>query len=335
MTKNGAVDKVEIGVIGLGNWGTALAQHFASSSFPVLAWSRNEKVVDSINNNNLNSSYLSDLELSPNLKATTDLESVCSKEVVIVAVPAKVLSKVVEKAPLSDSSIYVSAIKGMDPDTFQTPLSVLKSISSKNLKLAVISGPGFAKDIARNRPAGLVVASNDEKDAKMLAEIFSSDSLRVYTSKDTFGVELGGILKNIIAIAAGIVDGLDLGDSARAGIITRGLAEMTELAVAMGAQRETLFGLSGLGDLILTATCNASRNRRVGLGIGMGMTVDEVVDTIGSVAEGLNSTPIILKLAKEHGVEVPITEGVQLVLEGKIKPKDLIAKLILRPTKAE
>jgi len=284
---------MKITVLGLGNWGTALAHHLGVNGHNVTAWTRDPDVVESVNVSHRNSKYLSHIELSPNVKATTDLSAVEDADLFVLVVPSFSLSEVLPKLTLSPDAVVVSGIKGIDVKSGLTPLECVEKYSDSTLKLSVLSGPGFAKDIAAQRPAGLVVASKDEKTAEKVSDVFSNDSLKVYTSSDPLGVELGGIVKNVVAVAAGVSDGLELGDSARAGLITRGLAEMMRLAKAMGAEPQTLSGLSGLGDLVLTATCDASRNRTVGLRLGKGEKLDHIIATLGSVAEGVKTPPLV------------------------------------------
>ena len=231
--------------------------------------------------------------------------------------------------------MVISGIKGIDAATGLTPLQCAERYLPPHCRRVVLSGPGFAKDIAAHRPAGLVAASVDEPATREAAELFRSDWMKIYLSADPLGVELGGIVKNVIAIAAGASDGLSFGDSARAGLITRGLAEMMRLASAMGADAQTLSGLSGLGDLVLPATCDASRNRTVGLRLGRGETLPHILESLGSVAEGVTAAPLVLKLAQRHGVEMPITEQVNSLLKGEISPLEMARALIGRPLKKE
>lgn len=326
---------MHIGVLGLGNFGTALAQHLSSHHEQVRAWTRDASVVASIAAGRRNPSYLSDTKLNKNIKATTAIQEMHSCDILVFALPAKAINTVAELVQPKNGALVISAVKGIDQVSGQTALDCLKGRYKSTVRYGVLSGPGFAKDLVAGLPAGVVAAAVNDADCREIGSVFSQGNLRVYLSNDPIGVEFGGIVKNVVAIAAGIVDGLGLGDSARAGIITRGLAEMTRLAVAAGANAETLSGLSGLGDLVLTATCDASRNRQVGLGLGRGEKLVAVVDSLGSVAEGVHTTPLLLQIAKSLRVEMPIAEQVQAVLLEQATPAAMVASLMSRPIKYE
>jgi glycerol-3-phosphate dehydrogenase (NAD(P)+) len=230
----------------------------------------------------------------------------------------------------------VSATKGLEKTTGQSPLTFArKTLQIPEGALCVISGPSFASDLAAGRPLSVTAASQSAETATAVAEALSGDSLRVYMSTDPLGVELGGILKNVIAIACGASDSLGFGPSARAALITRGLAEMSRLAVAAGADARTLSGLSGLGDLVMTATEDQSRNRQVGLRLGRGEKIDEIIKTLGSTAEGVSTAPLVQQLARQKGVETPITDLVARLIEGAIAPTDLAKALMNRPLRSE
>lgn len=324
-----------VAVIGLGNWGTALAQHLALKGFDVLGWSVDKPVVEGINNSHRNPLYLPHAELSPRLRATEKLEDVFERNVFVFAVPSKFMAQVLPALRLKPKSVFVSVVKGIDPKTLDTPLQLAAQSLPAEIPLVVLSGPSFAIDVVRQKPCGLVAASRDEQAARAVAELFSGDSMKVYTSHDPLGVELGGIVKNVIALAVGVADGMQLGDSARAGLITRGLAEMMRLAEAMGADVLTLSGLSGLGDLAMTATSDTSRNRTVGLRLGRGESLSSIVSSLGSVAEGVTTAPLVLELAKRHSVEMPITEQVDKLLKGERRPEELVRALVSRPIRKE
>lgn len=324
-----------ISVLGLGNWGTALANHLALKGHDVLGWSIEPDVVEGINSTGRNIRFLSTVQLSPNLKATTSLDEVLQRDILIVAVPSMALTDLSPKLRAPQSALVVSAVKGVEELTLATPLTHIESLHSARYRLAVLSGPSFARDVVVQRPCGVVAASRDESVARAVAELFTSDSMKVYVSTDPLGVEIGGITKNVIALAVGVSDGLGLGDSARAGLITRGLAEMMRLAEAMGADRQTLAGLSGLGDLSMTATCDTSRNRTVGLRLGKGEKLDHIVASLGSVAEGVSSTPLVMKLAERYKVEMPITVHVSKLLNGEMSAQELVKSLVTRPMRRE
>jgi glycerol-3-phosphate dehydrogenase (NAD(P)+) len=325
---------MKVGVIGLGNWGTALAQHCAALGYDVVGLSNNSAVVAEINTAHRNPLCLSGIGLHPGLRATDRLDQLLDADVLIFAIPAKALRSFLQQLKVKDGAILVSAIKGLEPETLTTPVQCLKAAFGLN-PVAVLSGPSFAKDLVRGLPLGLVAACDDVKVAEHLAQSFSNPYMKVYTSTDTIGVELGGIAKNVIAIAAGVTDALGLGDSARAGLITRGLAEITRLAVALGANARTLSGLSGLGDLVLTATCDSSRNRVVGLRLGKGEQLDDILRNLGSVSEGVFSAPIMLQIAKSQQVEMPISEEVANLIAGRISPEETVKRLMSRPVKSE
>ena len=326
---------LKIAVLGLGHWGTALAHHLATKGFPVTAWSRNEEVVKFIDFYRYHPNLLSDIQFPENLKATTKLNDLEDADILLSVLPAKALSEVFVTLTLKPEAIFISATKGLDPHSKKFPVELAKQLLPGLKAYAVISGPGFAKDIAAQNPAGLVMACEQEDICKELAKIFATPNLRIYTTSDVLGVELGGVVKNIIAIAAGISDGLELGESARAGLITRGLAEMMRLAKALNAHPQTLAGLSGLGDLVLTATSDHSRNRQVGLHLGQGRSLEETLELVGSTAEGVLATTLIEELGDKLGLQLPITTTVSKLLAGEIDRLGVIESLLLRPLKPE
>jgi len=325
----------KVAVLGLGNWGTALANHLAAKGLEVLGWSIESTIVAGINSKHQNPQALSDVVLHPNLKATNNLNEILAFQIQVLALPSKALDDIVPKLPVSNDTVLISAIKGMEINQLMTPLQFLEKTIPTRIKTAVLSGPSFARDVVLQKPAGLVAASKDEATARLVAELFTSEYMRAYISSDPLGVELGGIIKNVIAIAVGVSDGLGFGDSARAGLITRGLAEMVRLSEAMGADKMTLFGLSGLGDLAMTASSDLSRNRQVGLRLGRGESLVQIINTLGSVAEGVLTAPLIFELAKRHRVDMPITERVVKLLSGEDTPLNMAKSLIGRPIKKE
>jgi glycerol-3-phosphate dehydrogenase (NAD(P)+) len=326
---------VSVGVIGLGSWGTALAHHLCLKGCDVVGWARSPEVVAEINKRHFNPKYLKGVRLCPKLKASNDIEEVSKQDVVLLTFPSSQLANVLPKLKVRSDSLIISAIKGFEPESLLPPTLYLSQIGIECAAKAVLSGPSFARDIAEGRPCGVVLACSDEKQASRCAELFASEAMRVFTSSDVLGVELGGAFKNVIALAAGACDGLGLGESARAGLITRGLAEMMRLAEAMGAQSKTLAGLSGLGDLIMTATSGMSRNHQVGFRLGRGESLPDILNTLGSVAEGVPTTRSVQKLAKKYDVRVTITDHMAMVLDGVAEPKEMISSLIVRPVKPE
>ncbi|MCB9030499.1 MAG: NAD(P)-dependent glycerol-3-phosphate dehydrogenase [Deltaproteobacteria bacterium] len=326
---------LKISVLGLGNWGTALANHLASGGNDVLGWCIEEDIAASINSDQRNPRYQSDIKLEKSLKATNDLAEALERKVILMVFPSAALKEMVPKLSLKADTILISAIKGLEKETLLTPLQYAQQNLKTPAKLCVISGPSFAKDVVRHLPCTVVAASDELATAEEVAKLFSFNNLRVYSSTDTIGVELGGVLKNVIALAAGVCDALNLGDSARAALITRGLAEMTRLATAMGADARTLAGLSGLGDLVMTASCDTSRNRTVGLRLGNGESLDHIIETLGSVAEGVTTTPLALRLAEKYQEDLPIAQNVQKLLNGEQTPKQMVEALISRPLRKE
>lgn len=324
-----------IGVVGLGNWGTALANHLARNGNEVLGWTTDEGVADHINEHHKNPCYQSEVELDPKFTATDTLEEVCKKPWILIVVPSSALEAVVPKLQLTREHRVVSAVKGLEPTKNQTPLQVVRSNYPDVSRIGVVSGPSFARDVVRGRPCGVVAASDAEGFAEEIAYLFTNENMRVYVSVDPLGVELGGICKNVVALAAGVSDGLELGDSARAALITRGLAEMVRLGAALGVDTRTMWGLSGLGDLVMTSTCDESRNRRVGLGLGKGKTIEQVTEEIGSVAESVEVTSRIHALAQQYEVDMPITKAADELLNGEISPRELVNRLISRPVRPE
>ena len=324
-----------VSVLALGNWGTALANYLAVRGHSVLGWSKDKQVVKNINSAQINPKFLSNVSLSKNLTATEDLKAALRADFIVLGFPSVSLADIGPKLKVQSGAILISAIKGFEDKTLKTPLQYIKEFVSKDVLLAVLSGPSFAKDIVNGNPAGVVVASASEEVASKVADLFSGGDMKIYTSTDPLGVEIGGAVKNVIALAAGVCDGLELGESARAGLITRGLAEMTRLGVAMGADPRTLSGLSGLGDLVMTATSNLSRNRTAGIKLARGDTLDKILKEIGSVVEGIHSTPLVLALAARHKVDMPITTQMDKVIRGEMTPKQAAKALLARPSKRE
>ncbi len=324
-----------IGVLGLGNWGTALAQHLARNGNHVIGWAREAEIVESISKKNRNSFCFPDLELSSNFKATSNLNEALNSEIVLIVFASLALKEMAPLIKVKDGTVLVSAIKGLEEESLLTPIEYIATKVTAKAYFASLSGPSFAKDVVIDKPCSVVAACRDHATAKMLAELFSNGRFRVYTSSDVLGVELGGALKNVIALAAGVCDGLGLGDSARTALITRGLAEITRLAVAMGAQAQTLSGLTGLGDLIMTATSALSRNRTVGFRLGQGEKLSDIITSLGSVAEGVKTAPLVHKLSKKYKVEMPISEHVIMLLDEKYTAKEMVNIILSRPLKKE
>ncbi|MHB1794007.1 MAG: NAD(P)H-dependent glycerol-3-phosphate dehydrogenase [Acidobacteriaceae bacterium] len=332
-----------IAVVGAGSWGTALSLVLAKrGGHSITLWSHTRLVAESIRQTRENSIYLPGLSIPDAVSVTTDLEeAVDHAEILVLAVPSEHLRSVCcAMAPLlSSNQIVVNATKGIEDGTYLRMTQVMGEVLGKYdlaLPCGVLSGPSFAQEVGAGSPTAIAIASCDPAIATRLQEEFSSPTLRLYTNDDVVGVELGGALKNVIAIAAGATYGLELGHNSVAALITRGIAEITRLAVACGGRRETLAGLSGLGDLVLTCTGALSRNRHVGLELGRGRCLKEILaDMHGRVAEGVRTTDAALGVARRMGVEMPITEKVAAVLHEPISAKEAMRELMSRPGRDE
>jgi glycerol-3-phosphate dehydrogenase (NAD(P)+) len=329
-----------VAVIGAGAWGTALAFLLADKGYRVTLWAYETEVVQSVNHAHENTLFLPDIELPHNLTATGSLEEACTGADMIVCVtPSHVVRRVMSQAaPFIPEGIpIVSATKGIENDSLMTVSEVLEEVLPIRFHpyLAYLSGPSFAREVGERVPTAVVVASYSERLSKIVQLAFNHDFFRVYRSSDVMGVEIGGSLKNVLAIAAGIADGMGFGHNARAAIITRGLAEMSRMAVAKGANPITLAGLSGMGDLVLTCTGGLSRNRQVGIQLGQGKSIDEILGDMRMVAEGVKTAQSVHDLTVRMGVDMPICEGVyQILYEGK-KPAQALHDLMNRELKRE
>ena len=326
-----------IATIGAGNWGTALASTFAQLGHSVTLWAYEAEVVESIRARHENEIFMPGIKLPKNLSATSDLgEAVAGAEIVVTVMPSHVCGAIYQQMlpHLRADMIFVSATKGLDTVRLMRMSEVIHSVvgTSFSPRLCVLSGPSFAKEVALGDPTAVVVASDDRDAARQVQREFASPALRLYTSSDVVGVELGGSVKNVIAVAAGVVEGLGLGHNPTAALITRGLAEMTRLACACGAKRETL---AGLGDLVLTCTGDLSRNRTVGVELGKGRKLAEIIASTRMVAEGVKTTKATVALAAKHHVDMPITQQVNRILEGEVSPREAIRQLMERSLKEE
>jgi glycerol-3-phosphate dehydrogenase (NAD(P)+) len=329
-----------IAIIGAGSWGTALASTLSKSGHSVRLWAYEEEVAADIKKNRENTLFLPGIKLPENITPTTNLsEAIDGARYVLTAIPSHVCRGLYEQMLpfLNREMIFVSATKGIETGSLMRMSEVIHSVLERRFvpRVTVLSGPSFAHEVARLDPTAIVVASSDRDMAQSVQEEFSSSTLRLYTSDDVIGVELGGALKNVIAIAAGVVEGLGLGHNPKAALITRGLAEMTRLACACGARSETLAGLAGMGDLVLTCTGDLSRNRRVGGELGRGRMLDGIIGSMRMVAEGVKTTDAAVALAEKHRVEMPITRQVQRIIQGLISPRAAIRELMERTLKTE
>ena len=335
-----AATRKSIAVIGAGSWGTALAIIAANAGHNVRLWSRNAEVVQSINQQRVNPVYLSGTRIPEGVLATTEMTTALERAgTVITALPSHATRMIfTEMKPALDSNaIMVSATKGIEIETGKRISQIAAEVLDQDIseRFVCLSGPSFAKEVVDRHPTAIVAASEDLQLSRNVQSDLSVDNLRIYASNDLVGTELSGSVKNVMAIAAGMVAGLGLGSNSIAALITRGLAEIARLALSQGGRLETLMGLAGLGDLVLTCTGTLSRNRFVGQELGKGRTVDDITRGMNEVAEGINTTKAVMRLAARLGVEMPITQEVYAVLyEGK-PVRDAAASLMSRPLRDE
>ncbi|WP_113902678.1 MULTISPECIES: NAD(P)H-dependent glycerol-3-phosphate dehydrogenase [Brevibacterium] len=326
-------------VLGAGSWGTTYAAVIADAGFPVTLWARRDDVAEEINTSRTNSRYLGRRRLPELLTATSDdIAAVTDAEVIILAVPAQTLRANLGrwKPHLRPGVRLVSLMKGIEVETGRRMSELIAEVAEvDSSRIAVVSGPNLAREIADRQPTATVVASESIETAEVVAELSANSYFRPYTNTDVVGVEMGGAVKNVIALAVGIADGQSLGDNSKASIITRGLAETSRLAVAMGAEAHTLSGLAGLGDLVATCASPLSRNRTFGRHLGEGMSLEDVIAHTSQTAEGVKSAPAVLALGRKHGVDLPITESVCAVLAGRLRVDELAALLLSRKRKHE
>jgi glycerol-3-phosphate dehydrogenase (NAD(P)+) len=327
-----------VAVLGAGSWGTALAVHLARVGHRVQLWARDPALVADMRTRRANAVYLPDVSFPDTLHPTGDLAAALTDaQFVLVAVPSHGVRQVLRAGAghVSPSAVVLSATKGLEDGTLARMSEVIADEWANVREVAVLSGPSFAKELAASLPTAVVVAASEEAAARHVQDEFRSGALRLYASHDLVGVELGGALKNVIAIAAGVVEGLGLGHNALAALITRGLAEIGRVAVAAGGQRDTLAGLAGMGDLVLTCTGQLSRNRHVGLELARGRRLEEIVAGMKMVAEGVRTTHAALALGARLGVELPIALQVDALLAGRVAPAAAVAELMGRRQKAE
>jgi glycerol-3-phosphate dehydrogenase (NAD(P)+) len=327
-------------ILGAGSWGTALASVLAGKGFPTVLWGRDPAVVGAVASRHENPRYLPGIPLPPALGATVDLaRALEGAELVVLAVPSHAVRVVAIEAKrlLHAGTPVVSAAKGIEVETLMTMSEVLEDVLPVPLHpyLCFLGGPSFAKEVAKGLPTAVTIAGRWERVAKQVQEAFHARHFRPYTSSDIVGCEIGGCVKNVVAIAAGLSDGMGFGANARAALITRGLAEIARLGAAMGGHPDTIFGLTGAGDLILTATGDLSRNRRVGLQLAQGLSLQAILEKLGHVAEGVYTAREVAKLAAARGVDMPVTDAVNAVLEGKLSPKAAVEQLLARDPKKE
>lgn len=327
-----------VAVLGAGSWGTALAILLARNGIDTYLWGHDPARLARLAHEKENANYLPGVLFPDSLHIREDLSELASEvNRILVVVPSHAFRATLKciQPTIDGDSIVAWASKGLETGTHKLLSQVLDEVLGDSVKSAVVSGPTFAHEVANNLPTGITVASKSDSVAEQVASWLRNDRFRVYTNSDVIGVQLGGAIKNVIAIAAGISDGLGFGANARVALITRGLAELTRLGVAMGGHPETFMGLAGVGDLILTCTDNQSRNRRVGIGLGQGRKLSEILGELGQEAEGVTSAHELLALAGELGVDLPITEQTARVLASECSPQEAVEALLSREPRAE
>lgn len=328
-------------VIGAGSFGTALAMVLDQAGNQVQIWAREEEIANRINEDHKNASYLNDIELPDSIVAYNNIEQCLqSQDMVVFATPSHTLREVAEKIKpcLDGHEILVTVAKGIENDTFKTMSQVLIEVMEGTTfedNIGVLYGPSHAEEVGQLKPTTVVAAAYSTRTAKIIQETFLTPMFRVYVNNDVIGVEIGGSVKNIMAIAAGIVDGAELGDNAKAALITRGLHEMKRMGQLLGAHSDTFSGLTGMGDLIVTCTSSHSRNRSVGFRIGQGEKLDDIVNSMNMVAEGVKTTKSVRDWAEKNHVEMPITQAVYSILFENMDPRDALYKLMTRDPKDE
>jgi glycerol-3-phosphate dehydrogenase (NAD(P)+) len=329
----------KVAVVGAGSWGTAFATITADKGVETVLWARRSELADDINARHTNPEYLAEFDLPPSLSATHDVQkAVDGAEVVVMAVPSHAFREVFRQvAPLlGDGVPIVSLTKGIEQESLQRMTEVMaEEADIPGKRLAVVSGPNLAREVMRRMPSASVVACADESTGAALQGLFMAPFFRVYTNPDVVGCELSGAMKNVIAISAGIADGMGFGDNSRASLITRGLAEVARLGVKLGADPLTFAGLAGMGDLVATCISPLSRNRRVGEELGRGRKLDDIVTETRMVAEGVKTSRAVLSLGRREGVDLPLTEHVVKVLYEGVAPRDMVLSLMLRSAKPE
>ncbi|EAT15619.1 NAD(P)-dependent glycerol-3-phosphate dehydrogenase [Desulfuromonas acetoxidans] len=329
----------QISVIGAGSWGTSLANLLAKKGHQVTLWAYEADLVARMQQTHINDLYLPEIKLSNNLSFTNEIGLAAEKEVVLFVPPSQAMRVVLSSCVdhLSSEALIISASKGIENKTLCPMSDIFDELLPDGLKnrTAYLSGPTFAKEVALEQPSAVVAAAHDQSIAQLAQIVFNTDYFRVYTNDDVIGVELGGAIKNVIALAAGVCDGLNYGYNTRAALITRGLAEMKRLGLAMGAKAETFAGLAGMGDLVLTCTGDLSRNRTVGVELGKGRKLNEILSEMTMIAEGVKTTLSTFELAKKIKVEVPIVEQMYAILYEEKDPRQAVVELMQRELKSE
>ncbi len=329
--------KPTVSILGAGSWGTALAAVLARNGVPTTLWGRDAEALAAMRATRRNARYLPELELPAQLNLCTDLAAAAgSAEVLLIVTPSHAFRALLERiaADVAPGAGVAWATKGFDPDSGRF-LHEIVAERLPGVPAAIVTGPSFAREVAQGLPTAVTVHSATPAFARQIAQMLHSTLFRAYTGSDVIGAELGGAMKNVLAVATGVADGMHLGLNARAGLITRGLNEMLRLGAAIGARAETLMGLAGLGDLVLTCTGDLSRNRRLGLALGRGVALNDAVAEIGQVVESIETVDTVMRLATTHAIDLPISRGVQRVLHEEITPTEAMRELLAREQKAE
>lgn len=321
-----------IGVIGGGAWGTALAQVSARAGHEAVIWAMEPEVVEAVNQSHENSLFLPGARLEPKVRATGDLASLANCDVLLAVTPAQHMRSVLGRAPLGDSPLILCS-KGIEEKSGKL-LHQVASEACPGAPIAVLSGPTFAHEVASGLPTAVTLAAEDKSVGDRIRHLLAQPAFRIYRTDDVAGAEIGGAVKNVLAIACGVVEGRGLGQNARAALIARGFAEMTRFGLAFGARPETLAGLSGLGDLVLTCSSTSSRNFSLGKGIGEGRAAADLMTDRRTVAEGAFTAPVLARIARERGIEIPIVESVERLLGGE-SVADVLESLLSRPPRSE
>jgi len=324
---------VKLGVLGGGAWGTALAQVAAADGRETLLWAREPEVVESINRAHENAMFLPGVTLSPAIRATADLIDLAGCDALLVVTPAQHMRAVLEAAPTGPRALILCS-KGIEERSGALLHDVARQ-ARPDAEIAVLSGPSFADEVARALPTAVTLAAEEPQLREKLRKALARPNFRIYVSDDVAGAEIGGAVKNVLAIACGVVEGKGLGQNARAALIGRGFAEMTRFGIALGARRETLAGLSGLGDLVLTCSSTSSRNYSLGLGLGQGRSACDLLADRRTVAEGAFTAPVLARLARDKGIDMPIVAAVDALISGRANVDQVLEQLLARPPRAE
>lgn len=326
----------KLGILGAGAWGTALAQSMCHTECEVLLWAHEAETADEINENHLNSTFLPDIPLNPKIRATSNMENLHDSDAVLLVAPAQFLRPISEKlnTVLKPQCPVLICSKGIETTTLSLLSQVLEE-TMPNRQIAIFSGPSFAHEVATDLPAAMTLACSDQELGQDLLNALGHPRMRLYWTDDIIGAQIGGAVKNVMAIASGICAGKDLGQNAHAALTTRGFVELVEIGKAFGGRPETLTGLSGLGDLILTCSSTSSRNMSLGQALGRGKTLEEILGARKSVTEGVYTAAAVAKIAEEKNLDLPISTSVHKILTGKLSVDEAIEGLLNRPMKAE